>query len=228
LADDVAQNKENVKKTVRALSLLIPGVEHTNMVEEWREKPLHCHHLPTLKIVGASSATLQRSDDNLWDLVTMIQFDDCILYGPNPRHKMEEESKSFLHRMLHPRKRFKSPNLFYRYLSRVILEMSLHVWLFYYISQSAVNVHSPTRDGDRGLDAYYVALLETLQFSCGADIDIAKHWCDVMQSQLYRMCGPDTSISIKDFVSEKDNDERQRLLNKHGQRPPPVVRLCGF
>ena len=78
------------------------------MVEEWRETPLECRHLPTLKIVGMSQALCQQSEDHVWDLVTMIQFDDCILYGPNPKHKAGEEARSFLHRMLQPRKRFKS------------------------------------------------------------------------------------------------------------------------
>ena len=196
-------------------------------MEEWRERPLRCHHLPSLKIVGMASELCHESEDNLWDLVTMIQFDECILYGPNPHHQMEDEAKSFLHRMLHPRKRFKTPNLFYRYVSRIMLEMSLHVWLFYYISQSTVSVQAMTNGDGVDHNQYYMALLETLQFSCGADIDIAKHWCHVMQSQLYRMTTP---IIMHPAIKSQHEDEqsaRRRLLNKHGRRPPPVVRLCG-
>ena len=110
--------------------------------------------------------------------------------------------------------------------SRIILEMSLHVWLFYYISQSAINVQVPIKDDETGPHQYYMALLETLQFTEGADIDIAKHWCHVMQSQLYRMCSPiDHHIVCR---PEKNRNERQRLLRKHGQQPPAVVRICGL
>lgn len=228
LANDVVQNREKVKKTVRALSLLIPGVEHSRSVEEWRESPLRCHHLPQLKIVGMSAALCSESEDTLWTKVTMIQFDDCILFGPNPSAtlKAEEHSKSFVHRMLFPRKRFKTHNLFYRYLSRMMLEMSLHVWLFYYISQqNTVNIVA-ANEGD-GHCQYYMALLETLQFSCGADIDIAKHWCAVMQRQLYRLSRPIRPLVLKG-EREKELNLRDRLLDKHGRRPPPVVRLCGL
>merc|ERR1712032_938988 len=211
LANDVVANKEKVMKTVRCCSLLIPGVEHTNATQEWREEPLFVHQLPHLKIVGMSAALCHASPDNIWDHITIIQFDDCILYGP--RYQASEPNKSYIHRMLHPRKRFKTPNLFYRYLSRMMLEMSLHVFLFYFISQTIVNA-------DIEPNAYYVALLETLQFTQPSDIDIVKNWCHIVQKQLYLLSDPpklptipisnELTDSVKDGQNE-DDFRRQQL-----------------
>merc|ERR1712129_103356 len=154
--------------------------------------------------------------------VTIVQFDDCILYGP--RYQASEPNKSYLHRMLHPRKRFKTPDLFYRYLSRLMLEMSLHVCLFFYISQTIVN--------DKMIEpnAYYVALLETLQFTQSSDIDIAKNWCHIMQKQLYLLRNPPLIPAlgqIDDGTKDGHNEDdvrRKQLLLKYGQRIPPTVR----
>ena len=239
LANNVQQNKEKVMKTVRALSLLIPGVENTNSTQEWRDEPLFCHQLPNLKIVGMSSETCHKSPDNIWDLITIIQFDDSILYGPP--YKCKDENKSFVYRMLHPRKRFKNSDLFYRYLSRIMLEMSLHVFLFYYISQTTINIDKNDTNNNH---SYYVALLETLQFTQSSDIDIAKHWCTIIQKQLYSLSNPPNNKQIKmDDNKDKDkkkkkknkddmnegnnnnNDIRRQLLAKYGQRIPPVVRI---
>merc|ERR1712032_1620217 len=209
LANDVVANKEKVMKTVRCCSLLIPGVEHTNATQEWREEPLFVHQLPHLKIVGMSAALCHASPDNIWDHITIIQFDDCILYGP--RYQASEPNKSYLHRMLHPRKRFKTPDLFYRYLSRLMLEMSLHVCLFFYISQTIVN--------DKMIEpnAYYVALLETLQFTQSSDIDIAKNWCYIMQKQLYLLSKSPLIASIEQGDDgtkdgQNENDIRMKQL----------------
>ena len=154
-----------------------------------------------------SSETCHRSPDNIWDLITIIQFDDSILYGPP--YKCKDENKSFIYKMLHPRKRFKNSDLFYRYLSRIMLEMSLHVLLFYYISQTTININM---DKDDNNHSYYIALLETLQFTQSSDIDIAKHWCTIMQKQLYSLCHP--IKSPLDQIKDNDTDKRKKDKNK--------------
>merc|ERR1711923_545207 len=114
--------------------------------------------------------------------------------------------------MLHPRKRFKTPNLFYRYVSRLMLEMSLHVFLFFHISQTITS-------SDIEPNAYYIALLETLQFTQPSDIDIAKHWCRIMQKQLFLLCRPPTqsAVAANELTNDandgsEEGDVRRQLL----------------
>ena len=129
--------------------------------------------------------------------------------------------------MLHPRRRFKTPNLLYRYLSRLMLEMSLHCFLFFFISQTQLD----QLDG-QDADHYFAALLETLQFTHPSDVDIAKHWCGLMQKQLARLC--QSQRRPKDAKAQEESqllhDEdadgvRARLLRKYGQRAPLAHRL---
>ena len=72
-----------MRKTVRALSLLLPKCKESTgeATQEWRTDALHMHelHSKRLKIVGMAAATCRASPDNLWDHASILHFDDCII-----------------------------------------------------------------------------------------------------------------------------------------------------
>eukprot|EP01084_Bolivina_argentea_P284473 487572_1 len=174
LANDTNHSTINrIKKAVKALSLLV----NENETQEWRNQPLHSDEMSSLKIVGMSAEQLQNSSDDVLDLVTIIQFDESIVYAPIYRY--EDKKKAWLSIMSVNRKRFKTPTIFCRQLSCRLLEMSLHVLLFCYIAQI-----TELEDEHIHLNLPYLsALLETVAFTQSSDVDIAKNWALKMQNQ---------------------------------------------
>src|SRR5690349_7333599 len=80
--------------------------------------------------------------------------------------------------------------------------MSLYAYLFYCMSQYAL-LTIPNLDPT----LHYQQLLTNLYFSEPQDCDIAKHWCHIMQRQLYEFIISKSKYSNNNITTNNNNIE---------------------